>query len=175
MGKIRLFIASSLDGYIARTSGAVDWLFTDADYGYSEFFTQIGAVIMGRKTYEQVLSFGEYPYSGKQSFVASKTLVNQRDKNVQFVGDNLSEFITEMQASSSDDSWLVGGGELIYHFLLNGWIDELILAIHPIILGAGIPLITADPNLETVLDLQKVKAYESGLVQVSYNVLKKPV
>ena len=62
MRKIRLFIASSLDGYIARTSAEVDWLFTDSDYGYNEFFAQIDTVLMGSKTYHQVLTFGEYPY-----------------------------------------------------------------------------------------------------------------
>src|SRR5215813_10264264 len=59
-----VYITTSLDGYIARPSGAVDWAFTDQDYGYTEFFTSIDTVLMGRKTYEQVLSFGPYPYTG---------------------------------------------------------------------------------------------------------------
>ncbi len=61
MRKVILFIASSLDGYIARTSGAVDWLFTDQDYGYADFLTGVDTILMGQHTYEQVLSFGEYP------------------------------------------------------------------------------------------------------------------
>ncbi len=62
MRKIRLYIASSLDGYIARTSGDVDWLFADQDYSYAEFISQINTVIMGNNTYQKILGFGEYPY-----------------------------------------------------------------------------------------------------------------
>jgi dihydrofolate reductase len=71
MRKVILFIASSLDGYIARTSGAIDWLFTDQDYGYTKFFVGIDTVLMGRRTYEQALSFRESPYKGIQCCVFS--------------------------------------------------------------------------------------------------------
>lgn len=64
MRQVVLFIASSLDGYIATASGDVDWLFTDQDYGYIDFFALVDTVLMGRRTYEQILSFGEYPYMG---------------------------------------------------------------------------------------------------------------
>jgi dihydrofolate reductase len=64
MRKVILFIASSLDGYIARQSGDIDWLFTDQDYGYSESFASVDTILMGRKTYKQVFTFGEYPYKG---------------------------------------------------------------------------------------------------------------
>lgn len=75
MRKVVLFIASSLDSYIARPSGDITWLFTDQDYGYSEFFATIDTVLMGRKTYEQVLTFGEYPYKAKKLMFARKTLI----------------------------------------------------------------------------------------------------
>ena len=91
MRKIRLFIASSLDGYIARASGDVDWLFTDSDYGYDQFFAQIDTLIMGNKTYQQIVGFGEYPYKGKESFVFSNSLAGTKDNNVEFVGGNLEE------------------------------------------------------------------------------------
>ncbi|NJM72176.1 MAG: dihydrofolate reductase [Scytonema sp. RU_4_4] len=172
MRKIRLFIASSLDGYIARTSGEVDWLFTDQDYGYNEFLTQIDTVLMGLKTYEQVLTFGEYPYKGKKSFVFSKTVPVEKDDNVEFVRSDWQSFINRLRQTSGHDMWLVGGAQTIHYFMKHGFVDELILSIHPIILGNGIPLIVNDSNLETVLELKDVKTYDSGLLQVSYDVKK---
>lgn len=109
MKKIRLFIAASLDGYIARISGEVDWLFTDQDYGYDDFFTEVDTVLMGRKTYEQVLEFGEYPYIGKRGFVFYQTRHGERDKNVEFIGENLGEFVDNLRQSSGNNIWLVGG------------------------------------------------------------------
>jgi dihydrofolate reductase len=173
MRKIRLFIASSLDGYIARTSAEVDWLFTDSDYGYNEFFAQIDTVLMGSKTYHQVLTFGEYPYKGKESFVFSKTVQAETDNNVEFVKGNWKGFINTLRQSSGRDIWLVGGAQTIHYFLKHGFIDELILSIHPIILGSGIPLIVNDPSLETALELKDVKTYDSGLLQVSYDLKRK--
>ncbi|MGK7926082.1 MAG: dihydrofolate reductase family protein [Spirulina sp.] len=169
MGKISLFIATSLDGYIARTSGAVDWLFTDADYGYGEFFARIDTTIMGRKTYQQILEFGDYPYQDKQSFVLSHTLEGTKDDNVEFIGENSEDFIETLR--ESHEIWLVGGGETIAYFLKHHWLDELILSVHPLILGEGIPFIVRDTSLETQLKLCDVKSYPSGLLQVSYTFL----
>lgn len=173
MRKIRLFIASSLDGYIARASGEIDWLFTDSDYGYTEFFAQIDTLVMGSKTYHQILGFEDYPYKGKEAFVISKTRAGERDENVEFVGDDLKSFINTLRQSSGRDIWLVGGGQTIHYFMKNGFVDELILSIHPIILGAGIPLIVNDSSLETGLELKGVKSYSSGLLQVSYDLTEK--
>lgn len=173
MRKILLFIASSVDGYIARTSGEVDWLFTDQDYGYTDFFAQIDTVIMGNKTYQQLLGFGEYPYAGKEGFVFSKTLQGEKDNNVKFVGGDLKGFLNSLRQSPGGDIWLVGGGEIIHYLMKHGFVDELILSIHPIILGSGIPLIVNDPTLETVLELKDVKTYNSGLLQVSYDLIRR--
>ncbi len=169
MRKIRLFIASSLDGYIARTSGEVDWLFTDADYGYAEFFDSIDTVLMGGKTYRQILEFGEYPYKGKKGFVFSKTLQDKND-DVEFVGGDIKSFIDKLRNDSGGDIWLVGGAEIIHYFIKERLLDELILSIHPIILGDGIPLIVKDASLSTKLQLKEVKTFDSGLLQVSYDL-----
>jgi dihydrofolate reductase len=169
MRKIRLFIASSLDGYIAKTSGDIDWLFTDADYGYTEFLDSIDTVIMGGKTYRQVLEFGEYPYKSKKSFVFSKTMQGKND-DVEFVGEDITNFINKLRNDSGGDIWLVGGGEIIQYFIKDRLLDELILSIHPIILGDGIPLIVKDASLETKLELKEVKTFDSGLLQVSYDL-----
>lgn len=171
MKKVRLFIAASLDGYIARKNGDIDWLLTDQDYGYTDFVAGIDTVVMGRKTYEQILGFGEYPYKGKTGFVFSQTRNGEKDENVEFVGGDLKEFIDNQRHQVRNDIWLVGGGEIIYHFLRLGLVDELILSVHPIILGDGIPLIVRDPSLERRLEVRNMITYNSGLVQLYYNFL----
>lgn len=168
MRPIKLFIASSLDGYIARSSGAVDWLFTDQDYGYTAFFEQIDTVIMGRKTYEQVLSFGDYPYSSKKSFVISKTLTDSGNPDVEIVREPLTQFVETLRRSPGQAIWLVGGAALIHSFIQQRCLDQLILAIHPTLLGNGIPLFIENSQWEINLQLTQVKTYESGLLQVSY-------
>ncbi|MEA5566251.1 dihydrofolate reductase family protein [Anabaena sp. UHCC 0399] len=173
MRKISLFIASSLDGYIARGSGEVDWLFTDQDYGYTEFFTQVDTLIMGHKTYQQVLSFGDYPYQEKEVFIFSRTEQGETDNQAKFVSSDWEGFINTLRQSSGGNIWLVGGTQIIYFFLLKGFIDELILSIHPIILGSGRQLIVNDSSLETMLILQDVKSFDSGLLQVTYTFKRK--
>ncbi|OCQ96996.1 riboflavin biosynthesis protein RibD [Nostoc sp. MBR 210] len=170
MRKISLFIASSLDGYIARESGEIDWLFTDQDYGYSEFIAEVDTLIMGHKTYQQVLGFGEYPYSEQEVFVLSRHLQGKTENNAIFINDDWANFMTNLRQSSGGVIWLVGGGQTIHYFLQHNLIDEIILSIHPIILGSGIPLIIKDSNIATKLELRNVKSYDSGLVQVTYNV-----
>lgn len=170
MRKISLFIASSLDGYIARESGEIDWLFTDQDYGYTEFLAKVDTIIMGNKTYQQVLGFDDYPYNDKEVFVFSQTQQQEINNNVKYVSSDWQDFINNLRQSSGRDIWLVGGAQMIYFFLKHNFIDELILSIHPIILGSGIPLIFSDRTLETELELKNMKTFDTGLVQLSYNL-----
>ncbi len=167
MRKVVLFIATSLDGYIARLSGAVDWLFTDEDYGYQDFFERVDVVVMGRKTYEQVLSFGAYPYGSKMSFVFTRTANRFTDSEVSFVSDDIQSLIKELQASGDGDIWLIGGAELVHSFLEQDLIDEFVISVHPILLGAGIPLFR-QPFPVRSLQFQSVQSFKSGLVQLSY-------
>ena len=91
MRKIILFIASSLDSYIARPSGYIDWLFTDQNYGYSEFFASSDTVLIGRKTYEQVLTFGEYPYKEKKTYIFTKDSSFRADTNAEFIATDVKK------------------------------------------------------------------------------------
>ncbi len=102
MRSVILFIATSLDGSIARTDGGIDWLFTDQDYGFREFFSCVDTVVMGRKTYEQSLTFGEYPYPGRTGYVFSRTRRGQQDEHVQFISGDPAEFIAEAQEKAGE-------------------------------------------------------------------------
>ena len=167
MRKIKLFIASSLDGYIANEDGGVDWLPDNADSGYGEFYKTIDAVVMGRKTYEQVLTFGAYPYEGKKSYIFTRNSNQNKDENVEFVSE-IDEFTKELISSSGRDIWLVGGAEIISYFLNRGFVNEIIISIIPIVLGKGI-LLFKNIQKDTKLELVKTTQYKK-LVELHYIV-----
>lgn len=171
MAEIILFIASSLDGFIASPDGSIDWLFTDQDYGYSEFYAGVETVIMGNKTYQQVLGFDEYPYPDKQVFVLTRDRTKTKDKNAIFISQEIPEFITNLRSLAKGNIWLVGGGEVIEIFLQQGLIDRLILSIHPLLLGKGIPLFLPDFPSQN-LELKDTQTFASGLVQLNYQVVR---
>ncbi len=166
MRRLVLYIATSLDGYIARSSGEFDWLFTDQDYGYAAFFASVDTVLVGRKTYDQALGFGEYPYKGTTGFVFSRT-PRVPDANVTFVSGDLASFVSGLKRESGKNIWLVGGGEIVAECVRHDLIDDFSVFVHPIILGDGIPLFA--PGLpERPLQFVRSQSFSSGLVEVSY-------
>jgi dihydrofolate reductase len=170
MRKVILYVAPSLDGFIARKDGSIDWFTkyesTDEDYGYNAFLEGIDALLMGRKTYEQILGFREWPYDGKQCFVFSKESIN--DPRVTAVPEPVP-FTRALKEKDGKNIWLVGGGQAIALLLVHGLIDELILTIIPVILGGGIRLFPSGDSGITCT-LRGEKTFSSGLVQVHYSV-----
>lgn len=172
MRKIILYSAASLDQFIARKDGAIDWLFTDQDYGFHQFFDSVDTTLMGNKTYQQVLTFGgEFPYKGKENYVFSRNNDLKDNENVHFISENINELITDLKSQSGKDIWLIGGGEINSLFFKNGWIDNIILSIHPIWLGEGLPLFPNFIKQQNLL-LKSSKAFDSGLLQLEYAVKK---
>ncbi|AKB34455.1 Dihydrofolate reductase [Methanosarcina siciliae HI350] len=106
--RIKLYITCSLDGFIARKGGSVDWLTEyenrfETDYGYSEFYSSIGTVLMGRKTYEQVLGFGVWPYGGKNTYVFTRqNKPLHREKDVEFVSGDIREFVRRLKENTDE-------------------------------------------------------------------------
>ena len=166
---IILYVATSLDGFIARKDGSIDWLSPyengPEDYGYKAFLEKVGIVIMGNTTYEQVLTFGEFPYKGKDCFVFTRNKEKSKDENVTFVSKNAKDFISQLRENKN--IWLVGGALIIEEFLKFDLIDEFIITIIPILLGEGIPLFRGRSN-EKNLKLIDVKTFDQGLVQLHY-------
>ncbi len=169
MPEVKLFIATSLDGFIADRDGRVDWLFADGDYGYVAFFDSIETLIMGRRTYEQVLGFGEWPYGEKPTYVFTRRAPGGDHPHVRFVSGDARSLVEELQGRSSGDIWLVGGAALVSAFRELHLIDEYILSVHPVLLGDGIPLFERPLPGES-LRLREEHAFESGLVQLRYAV-----
>jgi dihydrofolate reductase len=173
--RIKLYIATSLDSFIARENGSIDWLTEyenspKTDYGYSEFYKSIGTVLMGRKTYKQVLGFGDWPYEEKKSYVFSRqTEPLRREKNVEFISGDIGEFVRYLKENTEEDIWLVGGSQIIKVFLEENLVEDLIIFVVPIILGSGIPLFDRIQK-EIRLKLINTERYESGLVRVEYEI-----
>ncbi|MBA2503761.1 MAG: dihydrofolate reductase [Pyrinomonadaceae bacterium] len=168
MRKVKLFIAHSLDGYIARPNGSLDWLAADGDFGMTNFFKSIDTALMGRKTYEATLKLGGAPdaYKGMTYYVFSRSQESGAE-GFEFISGDIRAFVESLREAKGKNIWLMGGGGLIESFLQENLIDEFILTVFPIILGAGIPLFRGE-NQQTDLKLIESKSYESGIVQLHY-------
>jgi dihydrofolate reductase len=141
MKKIYMFIATSLDGYIATKDESLEWLFQvegEGDNGYSEFYQTIDTIIMGKKTYDWIMKHeqDEFPYKGKDCYVFSRSKYPDTE-NVKFVNSDVVDFVHSL---NNETIWVVGGGELLYFFLKENLIDELFITVAPVIIGSGIPL-----------------------------------
>ncbi|MFN4291082.1 MAG: dihydrofolate reductase family protein [Permianibacter sp.] len=166
---VTLFIAMSLDGYIAGPNDEIDWLFADRDYGFTPFFDRIDTIIMGRRSYEMSCSFDEWPYPGKRTVVCSRQPRTNSDHRVSFTNQPLPTVIAQARSAGSCGIWLLGGGQLVRSALQCHSIERIQLAIHPIILGAGIPLFPPGTP-QTRLQLQHCQAYDSGLLVAHYQL-----
>lgn len=172
MRKIILYITNSLDGFIARENGDVDWLFTDQDYGYKAFTDSIDTVLMGGNTYRQVLGFGgEWPYLTKNSYVFTHDASFQSNEEVTFIHHDVIPFIKELKKKKGKDIWLIGGSQINTLLLNEGLIDEMWTFIHPVILGNGIPLFNKG-SMESWFTVQNIEEFDSGLIKIVYH--KKP-
>ncbi|MBD2013568.1 dihydrofolate reductase [Microcoleus sp. FACHB-53] len=165
-----LQIATSLDGYIARLDGSIDWLPVPEeggeDYGYTKFYNSIEALVMGATTYEQVLSFGDWPYPGKFSYVLTTRNLSTTRTDVRFVKGGVEEVVEDVKKKGYKRVWLVGGGKVAASFMEKGLVSEYIIGVIPIILGAGISLYQSVP--EQNLDLIETNTFSSGVVGLRY-------
>ncbi len=178
MRKVSLYIASSLDGYIAKADGSVDWLDDfpnpdEPDMGYFDFIENVDALLFGGKTYRQVLTFDDWPYEGREAFVFSRSPVVTHDDKVTFISGDIVHFVTELKAKPGKTIWLVGGGEVNSLMLQNHLIDEIILTLVPIILGEGVPLFSRG-KLEKQMTLRQHRIFKNGMVQLTY-ARQKPI
>jgi dihydrofolate reductase len=170
MRKVILAVAVSLDGFIEGPNGEYDWCFQDQDYGLSDFFQRIDTVFVGRKTYEMTLGMeapgGDFPKM--KEYVFSSTLKKVKEGSILVNGDIKKE-IEKIKAESGKDIWLFGGAGLTTSLMNLKLIDEISLAIHPILLGSG-KLLFNNIHQRVNLKLVSKKAYETGLVSVVYGL-----
>jgi dihydrofolate reductase len=174
MRKVVLYIASSLDGFIATHGYSLDWLFSaerKGDNGYSKFFDTVDIIVLGRTTYDWILEHepNGFPYVTKECYVFSRTKSVKADF-VTFTNDDISSFIQSLKNNEGKDIWLVGGGDLIQSFMKEDLIDRVVVTIAPTLLGGGIPLFK-DSGKETHLILRNVNQYNQ-LIELDYDVIR---
>jgi dihydrofolate reductase len=182
MRKIILGLGVSLDGYIARKNGAVDWLSMDWDYDWTAFFKTIDAVLMGRKSWDAALETTppdkrkSNPYGAMETYVFSNTLKTSGIEGVEIISGDLKEFIANLKAKDGKNIWLSGGGDLARSFLNENLVDEIHLGIAPHLIGSGLPLFL-ELEREIPLRLISCKTYahkkeENAMVELFYEVKK---
>jgi len=168
--KVILFIATTLDGYIARDNGSVDFLdpFNESgeNYGFNDLLQSVSAIVMGNTTFEEYHSYPQFfeGYKGKDLYIFSRDATKKHPK-VTFTHDNPMKFLSNLQTDK--DIWLLGGSKLIKSFQNEDLIDEYIITIIPVIIGSGIPLFRK-PGLDIHLKLEKTESFESGVVNLYY-------
>jgi dihydrofolate reductase len=171
MRKIIVYIATSADGFIARPDGGIDWLDrpqTAGDYGMARFYRSIDTVILGRKTYDVALAFGQTSYANKKNYVFSRRR-GRTGAEVEFTAEPVGSFAQRLRREPGKHVWLVGGGEIIASFLDANQVDEFVIHVIPTFIGEGIPLIA--PRHRTVpLTLLSTQRYSDGIVRLHYAV-----
>ena len=173
MSKLKLYIATSIDGYIADSKGGLDWLTTHLnpqglDYGYQLFYNSIGSLLMGGKTYRDILSMNiPWPYSGKNSYIVSRNEIKTTERNIHSVTTSIIATIIQLKKESASDIWLVGGGKLIALCLENQLIDSMIITCIPKLLGEGVPLFPKT-TIESDWSVGEVNYYPNGVVTINY-------
>ena len=179
--KIIVYIATSVDGYIARPDGDVEWLNRrprTVDYGMRAFYRTIDTILWGRKTYDWVLHYynergmkGEMFDTKLANYVFSKKPPKGKTPGVKFVSEPVKAFAQRLRATPGKHIWMMGGGELIASFLDAGEIDEFDIHVIPTLIGEGIPLV-APRHRDVPLRLLSARAYPDGVVRLRYEVAK---
>jgi dihydrofolate reductase len=162
-----VYIAASVDGYIARPDGGIDWLdrvqLAGEDYGFAAFYDTVDTLVMGRGTYDKALTFPAWPYAGKRVAVMTHRPARSRFGET-FVSGTPAEVLAQLGDGARA---YVDGGVVIRQFLAAHLIDDLTISVIPIILGAGIRLFPGGEG-EHALTLESSQSWPSGLVQLRY-------
>jgi dihydrofolate reductase len=183
MRKVVLGLGISLDGYIARKNGAVDWLSMDWDYDWTAFFNTIDVVLMGRKSWDKMIEMTAKskskmtnPYGEMETYVFTNSLQETGVKGVEIVSGDLKKFVENLKRKEGKNIWLSGGGGLAKSFLDENLVDEIYLGVTPLLLGSGLPLF---PELVREVPLRFVssnvcrhKKEDNAMIELVYEVKK---
>ncbi|MDM5232807.1 dihydrofolate reductase family protein [Lysinibacillus pakistanensis] len=169
--EIVLYIATSLDGFIAKEDNDLQWLIEtegEGDAGYEDMYQSIDTTIMGKKTYDYVMKNSEsFPYPEKKCYVFSNSEKGSNEY-VEFVNENVIEFTRKLKKQQGSKIWMIGGAGILDAFIKENLIDEYIITVTPHILGSGIPLFKVkNPQIDLILI--DTKRY-GQFVQMHYKV-----
>jgi dihydrofolate reductase len=169
--QVILYIAMSLDGYIAKPNDDLSFLSIvekeGEDYGYTDFVSTVDNVILGRKTYDWVMKqVGAFPHAGKNAFIITRTAKPSIGKTVFYTGD-LTELVRKLKSENGKNIFCDGGAEIVNELLKNDLLDEIIISVIPILVGNGTKLFN-EGRPEQKLKLVNVKTFDTGLIQLHY-------
>ncbi|HJQ12419.1 MAG TPA: dihydrofolate reductase family protein [Gemmatimonadaceae bacterium] len=167
--RLRYQVAATLDGFIAGPKGEYDWIVPDPAIDFAAMYKEFDTAVMGRGTYEVgVASGGDISMPGIEVFVFSQTLPPSTKHGFRIVNDDPAEIVADLKAKSGRDIWLFGGGKLFRYLLDAGLVDTVEIAVMPVMLGEGIPVLPA--GAAKTLELSDVKQLPSGIVALAYRV-----
>jgi dihydrofolate reductase len=171
--KVSVFVGTSVDGFLARPDGALDFLPEGGGepHGYDEFIASVDAIVIGRKTFETVLSFPSWPYGDKRVVVLSSRALDfssLKDARVEQMSGEPAAIVSRLQATAARHLY-VDGGITIQAFLRAGLVDRLVVTRVPVLIGQGIPLFGTLPR-DVRLRHVRTRDFPSGLVQSEYDV-----
>ncbi len=165
------YVTASVDGFIASPEGGLDWLsnFEHAgeDHGYKGFFESVDSLLIGRKTYDQIMEFGDWPYSEKPALLFTQSDPGSCPPQVVPFTQSPRQGLQHLATLGKKRAWLIGGAHLASAFREEGLISEYLISVIPLILGGGIPLFGNDGPLEK-LTLLESRSFHSGLAQLHY-------
>lgn len=169
MRRVRYSVAVSLDGYIAGPKGEADWIIMDPEIDFAGIFEQFDTFLLGRKTFEAMGRAGQSGSLGKKTVVFSRTLRQEDYPKVTIVSEGAEKIVAALREEPGKDIWLFGGGSLFGSLLDAGLVDTVEVAIIPVLLGDGVPLL-APPARQQKLRLTRHKVYSTGIVSLDYTV-----
>lgn len=174
MRRVIYSVAMSLDGYVAGPNGEADWIVMDPEFDFPKFVTRFDAVLMGRRTFEmaQKQHGGDGSLPGMKAYVVSSTLRQQDHPGVTIIADNLKNAVNALRQEPGKEIWLFGGGELFRGMLDQRLVDAVEVAVVPVLLGRGIPLLPSTDHPAKLM-LTGHEAFKTGNVSLKYAVCRK--
>lgn len=174
--KVVLYIAMSLDGYIATKDNSIDFLSLveqeGEDYGYHDFLNSVDTVMIGRKTFDKVISMGfEYPHTDKAVYILTRTEKSSIGTFQYYTGE-LKQLVSNLKSQSGKNIYCDGGAEIANQLMSEDLVDEFIISVIPILLGDGIKLFK-DGRPEQQLELLSTKQFDKGLTQLHYKRIER--
>src|SRR5712671_2347380 len=170
MRRVFYRVAASLDGFIAGPNGEIDWIVPDPTFDFASLYAGVDTVLLGRRTYEMTLQPGAPPWpAGWRIYVFSQTLDAAQHAKVTVVSGNIGAAVATLRSEPGRDIWLFGGGSLFASLLAAQVVDQIEVAIMPVLLGGGTPLVSAEAPRSRLL-LIGSDASPSGIVNLRYNV-----
>jgi dihydrofolate reductase len=169
MRRVRYSVVMSLDGYIAGPEGEADWITRDPEFDFTALFSQFDTILVGRRTFDRMVTAGRVSMPGMKTIVFSRTLRQEDHSGVAIVMEGQRETLSALKAGPGKDIWLVGGGSLFRSLAEDGLVDTVEVRIVPILLGSGVPLLPS-PGKRIKLSLTAHTVHRTGMVSLEYAI-----